>query len=271
MALANRLVGNPPETPVLELALCAATLQGAQPLRLAWVGAPWEVTLDGQSVAMGAFSVREGQSLRVRPGRRGARIALAARGGWSLPAIGSGAGRLQKGMTLRAAKGVWEAPVPLPGWPTSLRAGPLRVVPYGEEARWEEAFGAEPFCVGSQMSRVGIRLEGRILPPGEEGASEPSCVGLVQVANDGQPILVGPDGPTIGGYPKLGVVCAADRNRMGQLRPGDWVRFERIVREEAWAFSQEEARLRLTQARWVRARHGLSGTEVLTWGEEEER
>jgi allophanate hydrolase subunit 2 len=41
------------------------------------------------------------------------------------------------------------------------------------------------------------------------------------------------DGPTIGGYPKLAQVIGADLDKLGQLRPGDTVTFQRVRLDEA--------------------------------------
>ena len=45
--------------------------------------------------------------------------------------------------------------------------------------------------------------------------------------------MLGVDGQTIGGYPKVAQVIAADLDRLGQLRPGDAVRLERVTIAEA--------------------------------------
>jgi allophanate hydrolase subunit 2 len=63
--------------------------------------------------------------------------------------------------------------------------------------------------------------------------SEPSTPGTIQVTPGGDPIILGPDGPTIGGYPKIGFVVQADLGRGGQLRPGDPVRLEEVTLAEA--------------------------------------
>jgi allophanate hydrolase subunit 2 len=63
--------------------------------------------------------------------------------------------------------------------------------------------------------------------------SEPVCPGAVQVTRDGQCIILGVDGQTIGGYPKIAQVIAADLDRLGQLRPGEVIRFERVGLAEA--------------------------------------
>ena len=55
--------------------------------------------------------------------------------------------------------------------------------------------------------------------------SEPLRVGTVQVPDDGRPIVMMRDGPTVGGYPKLGVVDAHDVARLAQCRPGRGLKF----------------------------------------------
>jgi 5-oxoprolinase (ATP-hydrolysing) subunit C len=56
---------------------------------------------------------------------------------------------------------------------------------------------------------------------------------VVQVTRDGQCIVLGIDGQTIGGYPKLAQVVSADLDRLGQLRPGDRVMFCQVSQEQA--------------------------------------
>jgi len=55
--------------------------------------------------------------------------------------------------------------------------------------------------------------------------SAPMCVGAVQVPNGGQPIVLMPDGPTVGGYPVIAVVSMAGLPALAQRQPGDLVRF----------------------------------------------
>ena len=65
--------------------------------------------------------------------------------------------------------------------------------------------------------------------------SEAVAPGTVQVANDGQPILLLGDCQTIGGYPKIAHVITVDLPRAAQLRPNDTVRFEGVTPAEAIA------------------------------------
>jgi antagonist of KipI len=63
----------------------------------------------------------------------------------------------------------------------------------------------------------------------------------VQVTNDGRPVVLGVDGQTIGGYPKVAHVIRADLDLLAQLRPGRKVRFARVTPEEAEAAAAERA------------------------------
>jgi allophanate hydrolase subunit 2 len=71
--------------------------------------------------------------------------------------------------------------------------------------------------------------------------SEPVAPGAVQVTHDGLPVVLGVDGQTIGGYPKVAHVIRADLDRLAQLRPGDVVRFREVTPEEADVAARERA------------------------------
>ena len=113
----------------------------------------------------------------------------------------------------------------------------LRALP-GPQADWFDlpAFFGPPFTVTPASNRMGLRLAGEPLQrkPGEL-VSEPVAPGAVQVTHDGLPVVLGVDGQTIGGYPKVAHVIAADMDRLGQLRPGQEVRFELVSVENATA------------------------------------
>jgi allophanate hydrolase subunit 2 len=91
---------------------------------------------------------------------------------------------------------------------------------------------------------MGLRLKGEPLARRPcELVSEAVAPGAVQVTNDGLPVVLGVDGQTIGGYPKIAHVIRADLDRLAQLRPGDQVRFERATPEQAEQAAREQARL----------------------------
>ncbi len=107
----------------------------------------------------------------------------------------------------------------------------------GPQADWfdgAEFFGGPEFSVTAASDRMGLRLLGTPLHvPARELVSEPVCPGSVQVLRDGQCVVLGVDGQTIGGYPKVAQVIGAELGLLAQLRPGDRVVFERVEMAEA--------------------------------------
>ena len=91
------------------------------------------------------------------------------------------------------------------------------------------------YIISNDSNRMGIRLEGPSLAINESGdmISGPVFTGTVQCPEEGLPILLGADAQTLGGYPRILQVIKADRNLIGQLRPGDQLKFLRISPEEA--------------------------------------
>lgn len=90
--------------------------------------------------------------------------------------------------------------------------------------------------VTHESDRMGMRLEGMPLQPkAPEGMlSEGVTVGTIQLPPQGQPILLLADGAPTGGYPRLGHVIAADLFRLGQVRPGQSLRFTPVSLREAY-------------------------------------
>jgi antagonist of KipI len=119
----------------------------------------------------------------------------------------------------------------------------LRIVP-GVQADWfsftlENGAG---WAVSPASNRMGLRLSGAPLAvPARELVSEPVAPGAIQVTQDGQLIILGVDGQTIGGYPKVAQVISADLDLVGQLRPGDQVIFEIVTLERAEAIFRARA------------------------------
>jgi allophanate hydrolase subunit 2 len=119
----------------------------------------------------------------------------------------------------------------------------LRALP-GPQRDWfaDDAFFNQEYEVSTASNRMGLRLKGTPLSrrPGEL-VSEAVAPGAVQITNDGLPIVLGVDGQTIGGYPKLAHVIRADLDWLAQLRPGDRIRFVHVTREEAEDASRQRA------------------------------
>ncbi len=95
---------------------------------------------------------------------------------------------------------------------------------------------------------MGARLAGPALPrlTNNELVSEAVAPGTIQVASNGQPIVLLGDCQTIGGYPKIAHVITVDLSVAAQLRPHDIVRFQPVNAEEAHElFAIQESELAL--------------------------
>ena len=89
---------------------------------------------------------------------------------------------------------------------------------------------------------MGLRLEGAPVAadPGREMITEGVALGAVQVPAGGQPIILFVEQQTTGGYPKIANVISADLHSVGQLRPRDEIRFERVEFETAYSLLREQ-------------------------------
>jgi len=110
-----------------------------------------------------------------------------------------------------------------------LRAMPGPAFGQLEEAARTALF-AEPFRAAPASDRMGVRLSGPMLASGgrAEMLSHGVLPGAVQLPAGGRPIVLGADGQTTGGYPVIAHVASVDLPLLGQIKPGDTVRFERI-------------------------------------------
>ena len=92
-----------------------------------------------------------------------------------------------------------------------------------------------PFGIDTASDRMGYRLVGPPIEHGGDAAlpSAPVCAGAVEIPAGGRPIVLMADGPTVGGYPVIAVVCSADLPVVAQRRPGEQVRFRAMTVEES--------------------------------------
>jgi len=98
-----------------------------------------------------------------------------------------------------------------------------------------DKFFKEDFLITNLVDRMGIRLKGPKLENlvNTNIKSEGLVRGVIQVPADGNPIIMLSDHGTVGGYPKIGVVIAADLDLIGQLAPGTKINFKEVSLEEA--------------------------------------
>jgi len=266
LRIANRLVGNPEAAAGLEMTLAGPRISFAADTWVALTGSRF-VAAVGEDPAphATAFLVRIGQTLSIGRTLEGARAVLAVRGGIDVPVVlgsrstfvagglGGFDGRpLRRGDRLSTAaidvgaraRAVPERLVPFHAGDAVLRVilGP-QIDAFSDEAR--ETLLTGTYRVSTLADRTGLRLEGpRIAHHGAADLlPEGVAPGGIQVPANGQPIVLGCDHPTTGGYAKIATVIAADLWRIGQAKPGDRLRFAAVEVSEARALYRRQEEL----------------------------
>jgi KipI family sensor histidine kinase inhibitor len=258
LRLANHLVGNEPGDACIEATLGRLALRFETDAVVAVTGAPAPVRISSTAGERDerpatAFTVAAGSLLKLGAPAAGLRSYVAIDGGIDVaPVLGSRSTDSLSGLGPRALRpGGW-LPLSKPrsrpyelgarrsraAEPTRSGAGPveLRAIA-GPRHDWFAPGALDTLTDGTYVvspasNRTGLRLTGpqlRRARPGEL-LSEGMATGSLQVAHDGQPILLLADHPTTGGYPIIAVVITADIGRAAQLRPGQQIRFRLIDR-----------------------------------------
>ncbi|MFB6618260.1 biotin-dependent carboxyltransferase family protein [Streptomyces sp. NPDC056367] len=247
-ALANRLLGNPPDAAALETTLDGVALRALAATTVAVTGAPCSVRVSGRPVAWGApVRLSPGAELEVGRAESGVRSYVAVRGGLAVaPVLGSRSTDLLSGLgppvltagTVLAVGAAAAEPVAgadacgLAGAPSELLL-PLRLGPRADWFTEASVTGLwrAVFRVSAMSNRIGLRTEaGSPLVRARAGElpSEGMVLGAVQVPPDGLPVVFLADHPVTGGYPVVGVVPPGPAlDAAAQARPGTAVRFTR--------------------------------------------
>ena len=248
LAIGNALVGNRPDAPALELSLAGPTLQANCELGCVVFGAPFTLASDRQRVWAGkTFTMAPGEELMTGSTPRRMRAYFCVRGGLRARATLDSVSSLEPlkaGVSLGCSPGQVPARFLSTPFAWERESKTLRVTD-GAQASWfrGEALYGNDYRVTDASDRMGVRLEGEpIEVPQRELVSEPVSPGAVQALPSGQCVVLGVDGQTIGGYPKIAHVIGADVDKIGQLRPGDRVRFERVDLEEAEIIYRQKER-----------------------------
>jgi biotin-dependent carboxylase-like uncharacterized protein len=246
LAIGNGLVGNPPDAAALEISLGGPTIQADCDLACVVYGAPFQLTSDRQELtADKTFTLHAGEKLKIGGTPTGVRAYLCVQGGLQTPVVlgsRSGLAPLEAGAELPCAPGTIAGRFIDLTTPWISDPGVLRVIDGPQMGCFQrDEFFGQHFVVTPASNRMGLRLRGKPLRvPSEELLSEPACPGTVQVTNDGQCVVLGVDGQPTGGYPKIAQVVTADVDRLGQLRPGDRIRFDAVSLEEAEGIYREK-------------------------------
>ncbi|WLI78475.1 urea carboxylase [Kosakonia sp. H02] len=307
LRLGNRLLGNDENAAALEITLSGPTLKFNCDTQIVVTGADIPLTLEGEALENNRlFSVRAGMTLRMGDiSGDGVRSYLCLRGGFCVPEylgskstftlgqFGGHAGRaLRTGDVLHLAaleNEAVEAALPQALRTTFDAVRELRVIygPHGAPEYFTQAsvttFFATDWEVHFNSSRTGVRLIGPkpewARDSGGEAGLHPSnihdnpyAIGAVDFTGD-MPVILGPDGPSLGGFVCPVTVIEADLHKVGQLKAGDKVRFVPVdiatARRLAQAQTQQIATLSLVDIAWQPA--ALVSPVVLTCGDADKR
>jgi antagonist of KipI len=251
LRVGNRLVGNAEGAAGLEMTLLGGTFAFPDGAVLALAGSDFGATLDGKPAELWtSFEAKPGQMLKLGPTQTGARCYLCVQGGIQVKAflgsasthilsgLGGFEGRaLRKGDVLTigaASRSARERRLSARALKEMQPRKVLRVTPGPQDDWFPEAsrrvFYESAYRVAEETNRMGIRLQGASVVKAAEGelTSEGVSLGAVQVPEGGLPIILFVEQQTTGGYPKIANVISADFHSLGQLRPRDEIRFERL-------------------------------------------
>ena len=241
---ANRLLDNSAGATVVELLLQGAKFEA---LRNTWVAISG-AEVDANVPFWRPVPVKAGERIELRQNHSGRWTYLAVEGGFGGPEFfGSRSAYVRGAMGSALADG--DVLVKQGGKPFQLPDGiagrtipslerrdynhppALKVWPAPQSElfgrRHSEHFFETTWTVTPESDRVGYRLAGTPIEfPPDRLLSEPVRVGTIQVPENGMPIVTMRDGPTVGGYPKLGMLDPSDVSWLAQCRPGQQVRFQ---------------------------------------------
>jgi biotin-dependent carboxylase-like uncharacterized protein len=267
---ANLLVSNPESAATLEITLGNVRVRLNADATIAICGAEAPVAVDGEEIALWeSHRVAAGTEVAVGTAAGpGFRLYLAVDGGFDVPllfgsratytmgALGGHEGRaLQAGDELPLGAPIAEVPRARfrddmrpqysREWEVRALRGPQAAPDFLTDGDVETLFG-RPWPIDRNSNRTGVRLESHKFEwarkSGGIAGGHPSNIldnsypdGAININGD-LPVILGPDGPTAGGFMVAATVIHADLWKIGQFRPvGDTVRFREVTIGEAIA------------------------------------
>ena len=270
--LGNKILGNEDHAAGLELTLRGGKYRFRAPMTICLTGADMEATVDGVAVnRYEAITVMRGQELHFKESKTGMRAYILVQGGFDMPSYlgssatftlgtfgGHGGRALRTGDVLRV-HATEQQTATYNGfvsnytneWSIGVIAGPHCTAEF-LDASYLEQLTTTQWEVHFNSSRTGVRLIGPTpkwaREDGGEAGLHPSnihdnayAIGTIDLTGD-MPIILGPDGPSLGGFVCPVTTATAELWKIGQLRPGDKVSFQLLSLEQAeQLFQQQEA------------------------------
>ena len=269
--VANQLLGNPFNTAGLECTLQGPTLKFHCDSQIVITGGDMLATLDGVDVAMWqTLNVKKGQILKTGKITTGCRSYIGIKGGFNVPrylgsqatfTLGQFGGHAGRNLLIgdmlpitayTSAETVALSAAQVPSfshtWNIAVMYGPHGAPDFFTKRDIERFFEQE-FEIHFNSSRTGIRLVGEkpewARTDGGEAGLHPSnihdnayAIGAIDFTGD-MPIILGPDGPSLGGFVCPAVVVSSELWKIGQLKAGDKVKFIPISYDQAQVLNQK--------------------------------
>jgi antagonist of KipI len=261
-ALANRLCGNDLNAPVLEFAMVGPTLQFHEKGRVVICGFGIQYELNGQRTPELTCMDVSGGSVLKFAGMQGWYGYLGVAGGIQAETaekvLSSVSTYLAGGIGKRLGKGqiLKTGPEPairsaLPSVPWSFPQEPvIYMLPAQHTSRFidkeRQKISEHSYKISPQSNRMGIHLEGATVDAPTVRRSAPALAGTVQIPRSGLPIILGPEGPTTGGYAQIGLISRTSWTVLAGKRPGSVLRFQWTDPETAratWSYRQDLLRV----------------------------
>lgn len=257
LKIANLLLGNDLNAPVLEFVIMGPTIVFDQPTFVAITGGQFSVKLNGEEVpAYRCLQVHAHDQLEIGQASAGMFGYLAIKGGFQVQQLMDSASTMLRlhlggfhGRQLQGGDQIsYQSSWRLPSYYHRRTAGPtlpdraevttIRVL---KGPQWDDfsnedqqLFASQEYQVTKNVDRMGYRLDGQQLTTKLPSMlSEATVRGAVQLTSSGQPIVLMADRQTTGGYPLIAVVASADLPRLVQCQPGQKIKFQLINLDEA--------------------------------------
>ncbi len=272
---ANKLAGNSEGVAGLEITLIGPKLKFNADTVIAITGAPIEAMLDNEPINLWqSHHIKAGSILKLgKITGAGCRAYLAVQGGFDVPDYlgskstftlgqfgGHGGRTLRVGDVLHLAKQPVSAYIAksLPQalqpsytnqWEIGVLYGPHGAPDFFTDADIEMFFSTD-WEVHYNSNTTGVRLIGPkpqwARKDGGEAGLHPSnihdnayAIGAIDFTGD-MPVILGPDGPSLGGFVCPATIIQAELWKMGQLKAGDKIRFKRISQEDASTYEKAQ-------------------------------
>lgn len=230
--LANQILGNTDNAPVLEMTIIGPTLKFLKACRFVITGADFQATLDSRFIELNTIvTIKAGQELKFRSARLGVRGYLAIENGFDSPVVLGSVSfyknitikeKLEKGDVLmfnsQSKNPITNRAVtwPLPDLDTQI----IDVLKGPEfdmlSAFVKEKLTSRSFTISTQSNRMGFRLEIDESLTAQEIITTPVQPGTVQLTPSGQLIILGRDAQTTGGYARVLQLTEASQNILAQ-------------------------------------------------------